>query len=1344
MPYFESLDRFINPYYLDVTPSVRAEMYKRAQFYGARTRTAINSSVQGRGISQSNSVEWPYQKMPWAYVTSKTYEGRLETPIILGFDVNSKDVANVNSDENGELTLYESIRNVPKYPLLTGLEISNEGQRGSLLKGKFSFTFFPDMTPNGFDLLTIQKVFFTPGNRVNIGFGWSVSAYDVKVNKLEFVGVIYGFNWSFNANLSLTAEVQVVAPSSLAIGLSGEQTAFGESEEDVLDDPSGKPLPPSSNLVSIIEQDLRAGKDDQLNIGDVQFFPRNLTHSKKLSYFKIGLPVTQGSGLEDQSADYLGSTETEKAIIDVEQDQALLATQDTVIPPEVPILEELTFAPPQGSQETQWNSPNATNASQQLRRFTKQFIENKGQFGPWADRWLAAYTQANAQVAGGEFIGRYVILSKQQDGSVKVEHTWKTPESTNMASILNLAFYLNPQTNQFQSKDAKYYEEVVNQLKISTAKLAYDELQQLKNIIFYQQNRFTAYEKFFGVDKNKKPEERVFLNMYHWPQNVGFAFGDAYGKDTDRVLYIHDKDQYKGLYSTALAFFKDELEKVKNGKAEPERFRTEFLMKPGNQLEKRINNYMSVLKKYIETGQSQNQKASQSAETSTTATSTTATSTTATSTTNQETKEGLDSTITRLDASGKVTQQYADLMQKYVTELEDLKKDVTADIFKNDGTTKDKIQTFDKKYPDEKFIGGVDIQTIKSNWLLGIDADKKDKKPEEKPKNAGNKDKKKSKEKIDEAAKGKSSYANKYIDKLIEARKSEKNDGTDKTTELLQSTSNRYKEHVNNLNKQNQTNSNQTTGTGDGSQAAVDGAVAASSEFKTGLVGKTYWFVTLGDLTEFANKLLDELETDGEKTYNNQRFRIQCNNNETEYLPRLKSSLPIDIYFADKNMGSYAGFGPFYSGNYENFLRTFKIPTESQATADGSNVFPDPTDSTTKVRIEDDVINIGNILIGVDFILRTYRGFLFDNSTNIPYKNLTTFFEEIIKGVNNATGDQYQLNTLLFTEPEKLNPKIKPPAKIGDDYSQIALLSIEDNNLARKHTVTLKYNEILSNEEDIDRDPDEKSEDISSIRPFLFEATIFKSLIKNAAISSRPPKELAAAAYVAARGQEANARGGDFREKNLAKPSSIDAQLSPAGIRDEKLYQKKQLENNANKDQEEQLVVSDGFNEKWSDNYRSLLVKEKRLATSPVDISGRGIGVGGHWLNKAIYPVEFSVTIDGINGFKFGDVIKTTLIPIHYNVDWDMVFTVTKILHRVTPSTWETTLNTVARLSMDSEFTSVAVSESPLPPDNNLGNARAEVDTSGVRTMTRTSNQSPTTNPANAGATANQTTVQGG
>jgi hypothetical protein len=76
-------------------------------------------------------------------------------------------------------------------------------------------------------------------------------------------------------------------------------------------------------------------------------------------------------------------------------------------------------------------------------------------------------------------------------------------------------------------------------------------------------------------------------------------------------------------------------------------------------------------------------------------------------------------------------------------------------------------------------------------------------------------------------------------------------------------------------------------------------------------------------------------------------------------------------------------------------------------------------------------------------------------------------------------------------------------------------------------------------------------------------------------------------------------------------------------------------------------------------------------------------GTGAHWLNMAIYPIELTLTIDGINGFKFGDVIKTNLIPSHYNTRWGVVFTVTKIIHKVTPSTWETTLHTAARLPLD-------------------------------------------------------------
>jgi hypothetical protein len=62
-----------------------------------------------------------------------------------------------------------------------------------------------------------------------------------------------------------------------------------------------------------------------------------------------------------------------------------------------------------------------------------------------------------------------------------------------------------------------------------------------------------------------------------------------------------------------------------------------------------------------------------------------------------------------------------------------------------------------------------------------------------------------------------------------------------------------------------------------------------------------------------------------------------------------------------------------------------------------------------------------------------------------------------------------------------------------------------------------------------------------------------------------------------------------------------------------------------------------------------------------------------------LYPIDFSLTIDGIDGFKFGDVIQTNLIPSRYNQE-GMVFVVTKIGHTIQNGVWETTLNTKARI----------------------------------------------------------------
>ena len=92
----------------------------------------------------------------------------------------------------------------------------------------------------------------------------------------------------------------------------------------------------------------------------------------------------------------------------------------------------------------------------------------------------------------------------------------------------------------------------------------------------------------------------------------------------------------------------------------------------------------------------------------------------------------------------------------------------------------------------------------------------------------------------------------------------------------------------------------------------------------------------------------------------------------------------------------------------------------------------------------------------------------------------------------------------------------------------------------------------------------------------------------------------------------------------------------------------------------------------------------KRTTLIPKDKNG----LGTSWLNRAIYPIEFTVTLDGINGFKLGDVVTTSLIPKHYFVDWGIVFTVIKIVHKINVSTWETTLNTVARLDANKSYAS--------------------------------------------------------
>ena len=65
--------------------------------------------------------------------------------------------------------------------------------------------------------------------------------------------------------------------------------------------------------------------------------------------------------------------------------------------------------------------------------------------------------------------------------------------------------------------------------------------------------------------------------------------------------------------------------------------------------------------------------------------------------------------------------------------------------------------------------------------------------------------------------------------------------------------------------------------------------------------------------------------------------------------------------------------------------------------------------------------------------------------------------------------------------------------------------------------------------------------------------------------------------------------------------------------------------------------------------------------------------------NKSIFPMDLEFTLDGINGFKFGDVLNFGGLPKKYTDAF--IFTVMGVNHNIsTTGEWTTTINCIPRI----------------------------------------------------------------
>ena len=269
----------INPFYRPVDLAVQNELRRRGEFYGARVRSGAVTK-DATGFPEANKLLWSYGKVAYAIITG-------EGGITLG-----ESYSRVMSDSTGALTLYDSTRNQPKYPLLQSVELSNEGTLGSLLKGSFTFVIYPDLLDTGFKMDRIEEVFFTPGKEVNIRYGWSVR--DSGPGNGSLTGIIYNFDWNVNTDLSITAKCSIVSKATIAIGVSGEQTTPTKDGETLQTDPLGQPIP-NGDIAGIMEWDIKnlgGANNTSVTLGQVKLYPSTETKSQKLSYYVIGMPMS--------------------------------------------------------------------------------------------------------------------------------------------------------------------------------------------------------------------------------------------------------------------------------------------------------------------------------------------------------------------------------------------------------------------------------------------------------------------------------------------------------------------------------------------------------------------------------------------------------------------------------------------------------------------------------------------------------------------------------------------------------------------------------------------------------------------------------------------------------------------------------------------------------------------------------------------------------------------------------------------------------------------------------------------------------------------------------------------
>jgi len=389
-------------------------------------------------------------------------------------------------------------------------------------------------------------------------------------------------------------------------------------------------------------------------------------------------------------------------------------------------------------------------------------------------------------------------------------------------------------------------------------------------------------------------------------------------------------------------------------------------------------------------------------------------------------------------------------------------------------------------------------------------------------------------------------------------------------------------------------------------------------------------YITLGALLEFIN----QTAIDKYSTGTNQTFKAIVHNDTqcfSNYYPELTSCVPNEVILLPSNPTQKNDMN--WHGNLGYFQDIVQATKNTGAkNAEWPGVHGTLNDASTST--DDKVIFTSRIFINLKEI-QTITSTL-SNSNRKTY-TVSKFLSSISSYISYATGDAINLK-LVST---KADPTI--------------LIFIDTN--------------YLKSQQIIDKNSNSKAP--TKVEPYsipMFSNHKFGSVVRNFRFQAQLPDNVKNLSYVL--------NSGDKISTNQIAPyinymyNSNDAAAVNAGI---KLYQTRHYEIIAN------LINVKLDNGSWPNQKENITKLYKALADY-IKIPTPSISKSQQ-ITAPIFPFTVEFTIDGINGFRYGDVLTFEALPKKYRIN--TVFSIIGVSHTVSSDgQWTTNVKCIMRPSI--------------------------------------------------------------